>query len=85
MKIQQRHSQLINSVKICQILNNDMEYVRKALREYCEKLDFKGALLNAYNKTYIYTDKALNQYICGTLNETKRLPKKYSIEFLSQL
>jgi hypothetical protein len=83
--ITKKHSELINDARIGQILNNDMNHVRSMLKTYCLMRGFTGELLNASNKCYIFTDIALRDYICGTLNESKVLPKKYAVEFLSQL
>ena len=83
MTKQQKHSQLINSASVCQAFNNDMPNIRKALRDYCLVNDCKGELLNAYNKTYIYTDSALKAYILGSTLESRKLPLKASIDFLS--
>jgi hypothetical protein len=85
MNTQEKHSNLINDARIGQILNNDMNNVRELLKTYCHMKGYKGELLNAYNKCFIFVDLSLRDYICGTLNESKVLPKKYAIEFLSQL
>jgi hypothetical protein len=85
MNTQEKHSNLINNARIGQILNNDMKHVRELLKTYCHMKGYKGELLNTYNKCFIFVDWALRDYICGTLNETRVLPKKHAIEFLSQL
>lgn len=83
--INKEYSKLINSVAVCQSCNNDMLHVRELLKTYCHMKGYKGELLNTYNKCFIFTDNALYQYITGTLNESKVMPKKYAVEFLSQL
>ncbi len=73
MTLKEKHSKLINSVAFWQYVNNDMENVRKDIRNYAELHNYKGELLNAYNKTFIFVDYAMKEYLCNDL------PKKYLI------
>jgi hypothetical protein len=52
-------------------LKNKEEYTRHQIRYFCKNNDYKGALLNLYNKTYSFTPEALSDYIAF------KLPKKY--------
>ena len=81
-KLAQRHSKLINSQITWHVFNNDMSRVRVELQCYCEAHNYEGELLNAYNKSFGFTDKALANYICGCSPESRQLPKRHAVAFL---
>ena len=64
---------------------NDAKKVRECLRQLAMKHNYKGELLNAYNKTFIFTNNALIDYILQTLNESHVLPTKYGLELLDMI
>lgn len=80
MKVNKKFNTLLNSNQLLCLAFQDKKRVRKALRNLAEANGYSGELLNAYNKTYIYTDTALDQYICGTLDESRTLPDKWAVE-----
>jgi len=80
-------------MKAIKILNNDQlknmafnneNNLRCALRALCCELNYKGELLNAYNKSFIFTFEALEKYILGTLKESRTLPNKYAVKLINE-
>ena len=69
------YSEIINSVGFGQLINNDFDWLRGMLRQYCVTENYTGALLDTYNKTYQLTDEGLRRYLFA------RLPKKHIVGF----
>jgi hypothetical protein len=69
-----KHSEIINSVQWCLMKQDQTEVLRDIIRSFCHEKKYTGALLNLYNKTYIFIDSALFEYM-----ETN-LPKKYLVD-----
>lgn len=80
MKANNEYSKLQHSVAYQMIRNSEseMEYIRKQFEGYCGNNQYKGALLNGYNKMYQLNFRGLQDYF------DNRLPQKYFVEFFNQ-
>uniref|UniRef100_A0A6M3Y2I4 Uncharacterized protein n=1 Tax=viral metagenome TaxID=1070528 RepID=A0A6M3Y2I4_9ZZZZ len=73
MNKQGRYSEIINSVSMQILVNNDMDFLKNMIRAYCEFKNYAGELLNSYNKTYQLNDLGFRDYLFN------KFPKKHMV------
>ncbi len=75
MTKREKRSNIYNSVKYQQIINNDIDFTIEMVRDYCQKRNYSGNWLDTYNKSFQLKKEYFIKYM------EQKMPIKDFIDF----